>query len=143
MKKVISNSAEETKKVGKELAQDLASGDVLMFYGNLGAGKTTFIQGLAEGMGIKDRILSPTFVLQRSHDVKLNDIRLLHHIDLYRIEGRSQIDSLGLGETLQDPQAVIIIEWAEKLENFKPERGYKIIINYVTDSKREIKIEKF
>ncbi len=137
------NSTEETRKLGKEFAKNLIPGEVLLLYGNLGAGKTTFTQGLADGLGIKDKILSPTFVLQRSHVVDLNNIKTLHHIDLYRIEGKLEIDSLGLSEILEDREAVVLIEWAEKLKDFKPKKGYKILIEYIDDVSRQIKIDKF
>lgn len=136
-------SSDETRNLGKEFAVGLVSGDTLLFFGNLGAGKTTFIQGLAEGLGVKDRILSPTFVLQRSYEVSKNEIKKLHHIDLYRLEGKSEIISLGLFETVNDLDSIVLIEWAEKLNDFKPKKGYKIYLNYLSDSEREIEIEKF
>lgn len=141
--KIKTKSAEETKEAGKELALKLTPGDVLLLYGNLGAGKTTFTQGLAEGLGIKERILSPTFVLQRSHSLNLHNIKTFHHIDLYRIEGKSEIDSLGLSEILQDKEAVMLIEWAEKLKDYMPEKGYKILIDYLDDKTRSIEIDNF
>ena len=139
--KVITKNSDETKKLGIEFADKLNGADVVLLYGDLGAGKTTFVQGLAEGLGIKDRILSPTFVLQRIHDVPDHNFDSLNHIDLYRLEEPTEIDSLGLLEMFEDERSITIIEWADRLKNFTPKKGYKIHFKYLSDVEREIEIE--
>jgi tRNA threonylcarbamoyladenosine biosynthesis protein TsaE len=135
--KIITQSDKETKEFGHNFAKKIKKGDVILLYGDLGAGKTTFTQGLAKGLGIKDRILSPTFVIHRVHSITGNG-GSLNHIDLYRIENPTGIDSLGLSELFDDPDAVTLIEWADRLKDFNPTRGYKIKLNYLDKDKREI-----
>ena len=141
MRKNTKNNS-ETKKFGFEFAGKLKGGDVLLLYGDLGAGKTTFVQGLAKGLGIKDRILSPTFVLQRIHDVSKGNIKQLNHIDLYRIEEATGIENLGLAEMFDDKSCITVIEWADRLKDFSPKKGYRIKFAYKGGDNREINLEK-
>lgn len=140
--KRITNDSGQTKKLGEEVAKELKAGDTLLLFGNLGAGKTTFVQGLARGLGITERILSPTFVLQRIHEVLGRDFKTLNHIDLYRLEGRHDIQTLGLAETINEESSITIIEWADRLIDFSPKQGYKIWFEYLEENQRKIKIEK-
>lgn len=140
--KRITNDSDETKKLGEEVAQELKAGDALLLFGDLGAGKTTFVQGLAKGLGVTERILSPTFVLQRIHKVLGRDFKTLNHIDLYRLEGKHDIHILGLSETIEDSESITIIEWADRLIDFLPKQGYKIWFEYLEENGRKIKIEK-
>lgn len=140
--KIKSKSSEETKKIGEDFANKIENGMVILLYGDLGAGKTTFVQGFAKGLGIKDRILSPTFVLQRMHDVDSKEIKRLNHMDLYRIENPMEIENLGIEELFDDPQSLTIIEWADRLLNFKPKKGFKITFKEFGDMEREINFEK-
>lgn len=148
MKTLVTNSAEETVRVGLDFSKQLKSGDVILLYGDLGAGKTTLVQGVAKGLKVKDRILSPTFVLQRSHAGFLSstgegDVQIvLNHIDLYRIEAPTEIENLGIGETVEEENSVTIIEWAERLKNFKLTQGYRIWLGQIDTDKRSVKIEK-
>src|SRR5882724_912942 len=97
---VTTQSEEDTAAVGRELASTLAAGDVLLLYGDLGAGKTAFVRGLAEGLGVsRDAVSSPTFTLIQEY----RGGRLpLFHVDLYRIEDRREFDELGLDEIAED-----------------------------------------
>ena len=141
MKKITKNNT-ETKKFGIEFSKKLKPGDTLLLFGDLGSGKTTFTQGLAKGLGIKDRILSPTFVLQRIHDIPDSKIKYFNHIDLYRIEKPLEIKSLGLSEVFEDKETISVIEWAERLKDFSLKKGYKLYFKYLDTDAREIKIEK-
>ena len=109
---ITTHSEEETAAVGRHLAASLGAGDVLLLYGDLGAGKTAFVRGLAEGLGVnRDEVSSPTFTLvQEYRGGRLT----LFHVDLYRIDDPREIDDLGLEEIAAD--GVLAIEWAEKLE---------------------------
>lgn len=102
---------EETAALGRELATTLSAGDVLLLYGDLGSGKTAFVRGLAEGLGVhRDEVSSPTFTLIQEY----RGGRLpLFHVDLYRIDDPRELDELGLDEIAVD--GVLAIEWAEKL----------------------------
>lgn len=142
MKKYLTNSSLETKNLGSNFAKQLKSGDVVLLYGDLGAGKTTFVQGLAKGLGIKERILSPTFVLIRSHKVTSGKATTLNHIDFYRIEVHTEIESLGLEEVVNEDGSITVIEWADRLSDFKHEQGYKVWFDYIDENQRQIRIEK-
>lgn len=142
MKKYLTNSSQETKNLGSNFAKQLKSGDVVLLYGDLGAGKTTFVQGLAKGLNISDRILSPTFVLHRAHRIPKSGIKTLNHIDLYRIENPADIKSLGLEEVVNEDDSITVIEWANRLSDFKQKKGYKVWFNYLDENQRQIRIEK-
>jgi tRNA threonylcarbamoyladenosine biosynthesis protein TsaE len=121
-KTITTHSEEETATVGRELAATLSVGDVILLYGDLGAGKTAFVRGLAEGLGVpRDDVSSPTFTLiQEYRGGRLT----LFHVDLYRIEDPREFDELGLDEIGED--GVLSIEWAEKLPGdarLKPSRS--------------------
>lgn len=105
------HSESETAAVGRELAQALSAGDVVLLYGDLAAGKTAFVKGLAEGLGVsRDDVSSPTFTLMQEY----RGGRLtLFHVDLYRLDDPREVDDLGLDEIAAD--GVLAIEWAEKL----------------------------
>jgi tRNA threonylcarbamoyladenosine biosynthesis protein TsaE len=108
---ITTDSEEETTAAGRALAPALTAGDVVLLYGDLGAGKTAFVKGLAEGLGIaREEVSSPTFTLvQEYRGGRLT----LFHVDLYRIEDPREIDDLGLDEIASD--GAMAIEWAEKL----------------------------
>ncbi len=105
----LSNSPSETQELGKKLAANLR-GKVVALYGELGSGKTNFVQGLAAGLGIKKRILSPTFIFIRPYREEN-----FFHIDLYRLEKEEEVTGLGLEEILAEKDATITIEWPEKV----------------------------
>ncbi len=111
MPTIATRSESETAAVGRELAARLSAGDVVLLYGDLGAGKTAFVRGLAEGLGVhRDEVSSPTFTLVQEY----RGGRLpLFHVDLFRLNDPREIDDLGLDEIAED--GVMAIEWAEKL----------------------------
>ncbi len=127
MEKYLSKSENETKALAEELAKKL-KGHIFALTGELGAGKTVFAQGFARGLGIKDKIISPTFVLIRQHKIPHTN-KTLYHIDLYRLENITDLESLGLSEILTDPQSIVLIEWAEKAGQLLPEDTVKINIS--------------
>ena len=106
-------SAQETKKIAKLLAQEISRPVVLALTGDLGSGKTTFIQGFLKGLGVKKRITSPTFVIMRTYN-------LVYHIDCYRLSKAKELLKLGFKEILQSPKVIILIEWAEKIQKILP-----------------------
>jgi tRNA threonylcarbamoyladenosine biosynthesis protein TsaE len=102
-----------TRLAGEEFAMVLTPGDIVLLTGPLGAGKTTFVQGAARGLGVTDRVTSPTFTMVREHACH-NDwgVATLQHADLYRIEGVDEVIDLALGELVEE-SAVALIEWGE------------------------------
>ena len=136
----ITKSALETKSLGKEVASKLEGGVVFALSGELGSGKTTFVQGFAEGLGIKARIISPTFILMRKYGVEDKDF---YHIDLYRLEGNieNEVINLGLGDLWEKPENIVVIEWAEKIKNMIPKSAKWIKFENLGGDKRKIIIQ--
>ena len=131
----ITNNSKETQKLGFDFAKILKKGDVVCLIGALGSGKTTFVQGLAKGLGIKNRIISPTFVIVRSYKL---EVLSFYHVDLYRIEREKDVEGLGMGEIINSKNNIVIIEWAEKLGKFCPQKRIDINFFYEKDNIRKI-----
>lgn len=127
----ITKNSEETKTLGRSFAKSLRVGDVVCLHGDLGSGKTTFVQGLAEGLGIKNRIISPTFIIIRTY-------KNFYHVDLYRVEKEDDIKTLGLEEIINDKSRVVAIEWAQKMKNFLPKKRIDVRFSYEGENKRKI-----
>jgi len=135
-KVVITNSALATQRFGERMGCELVGGEVLALAGNLGSGKTTFIKGIARGLGVKQVITSPTFVLMKVYSVKQGRIRQFVHVDCYRVPG-IELEKIGLGDYLGRPDTVVAIEWAEKLpRNIKP--SHKFIFKVGQNPKKRI-----
>jgi tRNA threonylcarbamoyladenosine biosynthesis protein TsaE len=134
-KTITTQSEEETAGVGRELAATLSAGDVLLLYGDLGSGKTAFVRGLAEGLGVhRDEVSSPTFTLiQEYRGGRL----LLFHVDLYRIDDPREFDDLGLDEIAVD--GVLAIEWAEKHLR-PPHDSIRVSIEHAGETERRITV---
>jgi tRNA threonylcarbamoyladenosine biosynthesis protein TsaE len=134
---MLSTSEEDTYTFAKDLAHSLSMPAHILLYGDLGAGKTIFAKGLADGFGVADadEVSSPTFTLinQYSGWVKI------YHVDLYRIE-TGALDGLGLEEIFDDPQAAVIIEWADRLGSFETPGAVRVFLSYVDDHSRRIEI---
>lgn len=138
---VVTKSARETQKLGEKLANSLKGGGLIALYGELGSGKTTFVKGLAKGLGIKERIISPTFVFIRPYAL-VAEPYTLYHVDLYRIGKTDEIKGLGLDEIFNDKEAIVAIEWAEKIKKLLPRERIEVYFEYLGDNKRKIKIIK-
>ena len=114
--RIKSNNQDATIKLGQTIGKLLHRGGLLALKGNLGSGKTTFIKGLARGLGIKEKITSPTFVLFKIYNTKKPGVKKLIHADCYRISA-SELKHTGIMDWLDDPGALIAIEWSEKLKH--------------------------
>lgn len=137
MQRFKSHSEQETKQIAENLAKHTKA-NIFALTGELGAGKTIFIQGFAKGLGITEKIISPTFVLIRQHRVpKLK--KILYHIDLYRLVSGEDFKQLGLDEILEGENSIVLIEWAEKLKEL-PDGSIKINITKDGDQGRIIAI---
>ncbi len=110
MAEFIVRTAEETRELGRKLATVLAAGDLLVLTGGLGAGKTTFTQGLGAGLNVAGQIASPTFVIARTHEPQGPGPGLVH-VDAYRLESLDEVDALDLDTSLED--AITVVEWGE------------------------------
>jgi len=134
--KFVTESAEETRAWGEKLGRILRAGEVVALYGELGSGKTCFIQGIARGLGIEgERVVSPSFVLIREY----RGSTPFCHIDLYRLSSGKEVEALGLEEYL-GKERVCAIEWAEKAEELLPPGTIKIDLDFVDETRRRIVI---
>lgn len=120
----ISNSYEETQQIAIEFAKTLGGGDVLCMYGDLGVGKTAFVQGLAKGLGISDHITSPTFTIVNEYSGTLP----LYHFDVYRIADSDEMYEIGYEEYVYG-DGVSVIEWPQLIDDILPEKRYDITIS--------------
>lgn len=143
MRAVITKSSRETKRIAALLARSIKPPQVIALEGNLGAGKTTFVQGFARALGIKEKIQSPTFVLMKIYSIyssslsrryrrkssrlrsnnKIYRPQHLVHIDCYRLGSPRDLTHLGFKNLLKDKDAIIIVEWADKIKNLLPKRS--------------------
>lgn len=138
----ITLSANETKELGKSFAEKLTKGNIVLLTGELGSGKTTFVQGLSYALNIKSRVNSPTFVLVRKYRGKRNAGKInLYHIDLYRLESVNEIQNLGIDEIFEDTNGIFFIEWGERLGNLKA--NFEINFDNVGLDKRRISIYEY
>jgi len=141
---IVTKSAQETFDLGKKLAGGLRGGEVLALTGPLGAGKTVLVQGLAWGLGVRERVISPSYVLMREHElrVKGKSLKRLYHVDFYRLEDASgEVATLGLPEIWSDGGNIVVIEWAEKGKDKLPERTKWIEFSGTGEGERRIKLE--
>jgi len=130
---IITKSPEETKKLGEEVGKLTKAGDLLAFYGELGAGKTCFIQGISKGLEVKDCVTSPSFTIVNEYQGKIP----IYHFDLFRLDNSEDILELGYEEYFYG-EGLIVVEWAEKIENFLPKEHLKIDIEFKDYYQREI-----
>lgn len=132
----ISHSVEETEAFAEQLVKTFVGGEVLLLHGELGAGKTHFVKGLAKGLGIDDTVTSPTFALHNSYAGRLT----LNHFDFYRIEDSEEVVVLGLNEFFYDKQGVAAIEWSENIRDLLPKNCTTVVIEKIDDETRKITV---
>ncbi len=152
----ITKNTQETKQAAQDLVKKLSElayqgALVLALQGELGAGKTTFIQGLGKALGIKEKILSPTFVIMRRYGVrplgrdkgspaKAGTPMNLYHLDCYRLNGVEDLSGLGFEEILKDKKNLVVIEWAERIKNVLPKDAVWIKFEHRGEDERKIRI---
>jgi tRNA threonylcarbamoyladenosine biosynthesis protein TsaE len=132
----LTKSVEETFELGKKFGAELKGGEVIEFVGDLGAGKTSFVRGLAVGIGSDDEVASPTFTISRVY-YGANNLSL-HHFDFYRLQDPGLVAE-ELAEATKDPQAIVCIEWAETVRGVLPEDRITIDITPIDEYSREFK----
>ena len=143
---IIAKSANETKKIAALLAKKIKEKPqpkqalIVALEGGLGSGKTTFIQGLAQELGIKENVLSPTFVIQKDFSLSLKNFRNLYHIDAYRLKNPQEILDLGFADLIKNPENLIVIEWADKVKKILPKHIMKIKFFNLGKNQRKILI---
>jgi len=144
MIEVFTKSGKETKKAGMVLGQTLKreplsnKAFIVALKGDLGSGKTTFIQGLAFGLKIKENVLSPTFLILKQFPISLKKYKNFYHIDAYRLKNPNELLELGFKELIRNPENLIVIEWADKIKKLLPRNIFKIEFTNLGKSKRKI-----
>ncbi|KKS45151.1 MAG: P-loop hydrolase [Parcubacteria group bacterium GW2011_GWC1_43_11] len=141
-------SAKETKKVGFNLVAALGKKPtlnkalIITLEGNLGSGKTTFIQGLAKGFGVRENVLSPTFVILKEFPLSSGNFQNFYHVDAYRLKNPEELLELGFKDVIKNPKNLIVIEWADKIKKILPRGIIKIKFENLGKNKRKIIINK-
>lgn len=136
MIEIVTTSHQETEELGTKIGKKLKKGDVISLRGSLGAGKTVIAKGIAKALGINEAIVSPTFTLVQEYEGTLN----LYHLDIYRLSGEDEFESMG-GEEFLYPDGVTLIEWSEKIDSMLPENTIYINIEIDENSFRHIQIK--
>ena len=145
MKTVTTHSVEETQAFGVQLSQDLWKTQdgqqalVVALQGELGSGKTTFAQGFAQGLGVEDNVLSPTFVIIREYEASGD--RRLFHMDCYRLQNSKDLLELDWEEIVSDPSNIILLEWPERVESLLPKTTIRIQFQPIDETTRRIMVQ--
>lgn len=146
---IITTNDKETKKTAEILAKEFlktklaSTALVIGLEGDLGGGKTTFTQGFAKGLGIKEKIISPTFIVMRKHEIrstksKIQRFKTFIHIDAYRLEEPEELEVLGWDDLVRDPKNIIIVEWANKIKRILPKNYIQIKFKHIKENERQI-----
>lgn len=142
--KIKTNSFKETLLLGNILGveilktKNLFSPLVIALYGDLGSGKTTFIQGLAKGLKIRGKIKSPTFIILRKYKINNKKFKTFYHIDAYRIKNKQDIKNSGIEEGLKNKDSILAIEWADIIKKYLPPLRVDIFLKHSSKNSREI-----
>ncbi len=134
--RIKSRGPDETMEVGMRIGRKAPAGSVILLIGPLGAGKTVLSKGIARGMGITEEIVSPTYTIVSEYPSD----KTLYHIDLYRVEGREQVENLGLDDFL-GARGVSVVEWGEKLDTDLPAPPVRVRIQIDSETERTITVE--
>jgi len=148
-KKYLTNNPSQTKKLGEILAKEVIKTKpskralVIGLEGDLGGGKTTFLQGFSKGLGIKQKITSPTFVIMRRYKIQNTGYKIqnFYHIDCYRVEKPKEILDLGFKEIISNPQNIVAVEWVDRIRKIMPKNTIWIKFDFVNKNTRQISIK--
>ena len=132
-----SRSPEQTRRIGTRLGVALQAGDVICLQGDLGAGKTTFVQGVAHGWGSVDSVSSPTFIIVNMY--RRGDESRLFHMDAYRLDSTPEAEELDLDSMLA--QGPLLIEWPERMDGLVPDERLWVSLEYIDDEEREMQFK--
>lgn len=144
-KKILSTSPDQTQKIGWEIGEFISKNQnkksfIICLHGNLGSGKTTFVQGLAKSMGVKDRLTSPTFLIVKQYLIP-EPATSFYHIDLYRLKTESELTDLGFDEIINN-NSIVCIEWAEKIPQLSNIYDLDISFNIESDQNHTMMFRK-
>lgn len=147
----ITNSSEQTQKLGEILAKELKGGEIICLSGELGSGKTTFAQGVLKGLEAKGPYTSPTFVVMKEYKLKTQNakrktkiqnskLEKVYHIDAYRVNAQDVLD-LGWEEIISGKNNIVIVEWAERIKSIIPENAIWLGFEHLKDDERKVSIK--
>ena len=144
--KIISKSPTETKKIAAKLAANVlkkrpgAQAFIITLYGDLGSGKTTFVQGFVGELGITEKVKSPTFLLIKNYKLANSRFTDIYHVDCYRVDSWKDLRNLEIKHIFKDPSAVVLIEWPEKISQVLPHVQVKVKLEHINLNTRNISI---
>lgn len=133
----------QTQELGMALAREILKNNsrraaIIALEGNLGGGKTTFLQGFAKGLGIKEKIISPTFVIQKRFKILNSRFKNFYHLDCYRIQKPEELLELGFKDIVSDPQNIIALEWADRIKKVLPKNMLWLRFEFINKNTRRI-----
>lgn len=138
---ITTKNEKETLELGKRIGDGLQEGAVIALRGELGAGKTVFARGVARGLGIKDDITSPTFVIMKLYKTNHDHIKELCHIDTYRVSGSEDLENIGALDHIKSSGCATIIEWFDKTPEIIPKEAIRVSIEHAGGDERNIKLD--
>jgi len=143
---IISKSASQTERIGEELVVEILKNAknnafVIGLRGDLGGGKTTFLKGLARGLGVDGTVLSPTFIIFRRYDIKKGHFKRFYHFDCYRIESENEMVTLGFNKIVADSENIVAIEWSERVGRILTDDTLKIDFEFIDEETRKISFD--
>lgn len=142
-------SAKQTTQLGFKLAKQILKQDpikqatIIALVGELGSGKTTFLQGFTKGLGIREKILSPTFVVMKRFHVSSFKFKEFYHFDCYRLENTRELYNLGWKEIIANPSNIVVVEWADRVRRAIPKCALWVGFRWCGGTQREIQIHKY
>tara|TARA_B100000579_G_scaffold402544_1_gene385867 strand:+ start:1425 stop:1865 length:441 start_codon:yes stop_codon:yes gene_type:complete len=135
---LVTQSADETRRIGEDLVRYLDIGIVVSFHGDLGSGKTCMIQGICGALGVEDYVNSPTFIIINEYKGSLGSLPIpIYHFDLYRVGGINELKELGT-EDYFFGEGICLVEWAERASEILPDRRFNVEMFYLDDERRRI-----
>jgi tRNA threonylcarbamoyladenosine biosynthesis protein TsaE len=145
IKEIESVSEEQTEGIAADFAKKAPAGTVVALYGELGAGKTVFARGFARGLGVTETVSSPTFTIMQEYKLNKNvngdGLFWFYHLDLYRIESPESALVFGVDEYLSNDNAVLLVEWAERIEKLLPKNTVRVEISHSGETTRKIRFK--
>lgn len=148
VKYFLTNSGFQTKRAGASFAKDVFKSHpakravVFGLLGDLGGGKTTFLQGFARGLGVKEKVLSPTFIIMRRSKINNSRFENFYHLDCYRIKRPEEVVSLGFKQIIADAKNIVAIEWADRIRKILPGDCVMLEFEFMDKNKRKITVKQ-
>ena len=133
-------SEEETELFAEELSSKVQAGDIICYFGEVGAGKTVFTRGLCKGLGVTGYVNSPSYIILNQY---IGQQYKIFHYDLYRISDVEELTEIGFYDFAGKDDSITLIEWSEKLEDELPERRIDIFIEVIDETKRKFKVKRY